>query len=348
MAKALTFIKVLIFINLIGMVILVAGCAGPEAKVQPRYSETKELMGTIVQVDVCQDGAFTEEQRAAAYAAMWARLEDISWRMNVYDSKSDVTKINTAFPDAVTVGADTYDMLRRSVNYAQQTQGAFMISVWPLIKLWRASQESQQPPPDDKLRTVLKQISLDQLTFLPGHRVSRSNPVISVDLGGIAKGYAVDEAARIFRANGLNNFYIDAGGDIYVGGMNCRGEKWRIGIKDPRDLQRIVETVSVSNQAVTTSGNYEQFLIIQGERYSHIIDPSTGYPQREVVSATIIAPTAEEADVFSTAMTVLGKDRGTALIDARHPEMASLILVRQPDGRVVRTESRQFRQYLSH
>lgn len=324
---------------------MITGCDQGDKTMLSRYSEQKALMGTTVQIDVCLETSGTDSTNTA-YAEIWERLSEIAWRMNVYDAKSDVTKINTAFPDPVAIKPDTYDMLSRSVSYAQQTQDTFLISVWPLIKLWRESQEVQQLPDTARLKEILKLIRLDQLTFLPGYRVARKNDTISLDLGGIAKGYAVDEAARIFRKHGFLNFYIDAGGDIYVGGLNCRGEKWRIGIKDPRDRTRIIETVSVSDQAVTTSGNYEQFLIINGERYSHIIDPSTGYPQKDVVSATVIAPTAEQADVYSTALTVLGGQRGTQLIDAGHSEMASLILVRQADGRVVRSQSRQFQNYL--
>lgn len=343
MAKALARWRGFIIFNLVGAILLVIGCGRPH-KALTRYSEKKGLMGTVVQIDVCLDG---EDQLDvdAAYTAMWERLSEISWRMNVYDPNSDVSKVNRAFPEAVEVGADTHAMLRRSVAYARETQGAFLISVWPLIKLWRASQESQEPPAADVLQTTLRQINLDQLVLKADNKVARLNRTISLDLGGIAKGYAVDEAARIFREHGFRNFYIDAGGDIYVGGLNCRSEKWRIGIKDPRDRQRIIETVAVSDQAVTTSGNYEQFLVINGERYSHIIDPATGNPQRDVVSATVIAPTAEAADVYSTALTVLGGERGTALIDRDHPEMASLIFTRQPNGNVVRTESRSLGSY---
>ena len=344
MAKNIARWRGFIAFNLVGVILLLVGCAKPQSAALTRYSEKKGLMGTIVQVDVCLNDE-ASSRVDAAYAEVWQRMSDISWRMNVYDPNSDVTKVNEVYPEAVTIGADTHAMLRRSVEYARQTRGAFLISVWPLIKLWRASQESQQPPAEEVLRETLRQINLNQLSLQADNKVARLNRTISVDLGGIAKGYAIDEAARILRRHGFRQFYIDAGGDIYVGGLNCRSEKWRIGIKDPRDRERIIETVAVSDQAVTTSGNYEQFLVIKGERYSHIIDPSTGYPQREVVSATVIAPTAEAADVFSTAMTVLGRERGTELIDQEQPEMASLIYARQPDGLVVRKASRRFESY---
>lgn len=345
MEKTVNPVKGFLVLNFIGMLVLVLGCGREVAQRATRYTEQKILMGTNVQIDVCLDGDDTTKV-AAAYTEIWDRLGEISWRMNVYDPKSDVSKVNGAYPEAVQIEQDTYAMLRRAIVYEKQTRGAFLISVWPLMKLWRSSQESQRVPDEARLREVLTQIRLEELVLLPDFRVARKNRTISLDLGGIAKGYAIDEAARIFREHDFRNFFIDAGGDIYVGGLNCRGEKWRIGIKDPRDRQSIIETVVVSDQAVTTSGNYEQFIMINGERYSHIIDPSSGYPQKDVVSATMIARTAEEADVYSTALTVLGKDRGIQLINEEHPDKACLILVRQPDGRVVRFQSRLFQNYL--
>ena len=170
----------------------------------------------------------------------------------------------------------------------------------------------------------------------------------SYAIAGIAKGYAIDEAARIFRQYGVENFYIDAGGDVYAGGVNCSGEKWRIGLRHPSGDDELLDIIHVSNQAVTTSGNYAQFYEIEGRLYSHIIDPRTGFPQEYVTSATVIAPTAETADALSTALCVLTPREGIELIlsqDNRHEgDYAALIITTDQDSAYERFETENYKK----
>lgn len=326
------------------MVTVLCGCGRAEAPALQRYSETRSLMATVIQVDVCVDTE-NDVHQSGVYPKIWKRLEEIAWRMNVYDERSDVTRINQAGTNPIEVPADTYEIIRRSKEFAQKTRGTFLISIRPLIDVWKTGQQNDRLPTPDMIRQTLESIDLDDLKLHADNRISRHHPQLKLDLGGNAKGYAVDEVARLFREHGFQHFYIDAGGDIYVGGKNCQGKSWRIGIRDPRDKSRLIETVVVSNAAVTTSGNYEQTMAIQGERYSHIIDPRTGYPQRDVVSATVIAASAEEADVYSTALTVLGADEGVSLIESLGQGRAALVFTKRPGGQLERAESSSMPQY---
>lgn len=324
--------------------VIVLGCErGPRVD-RNRMSEARSMMATIIQIDVCREDGKDLDYRSA-YAKSWERLKDISWRMNVYDAKSDVTKINLAEEAPATVGADTYAIIKRSKEYAVKTQGAFLISIRPLIDIWRAAQKEDRVPTREEISAAQLKTNLNDLILMEQNQIRRNNNGLKLDLGGNAKGYAIDEVARILREHQIENFYIDAGGDLYVGGRNCKGTAWRIGIRDPRDKNQMIEMVQVSNQAVTTSGNYEQFLIINDEVYSHIINPITGYPQKEVASATVIADTAEEADVYSTALTVLGSYQGTQLVEKTNGRLASLIFTKKPDGQLARQQSSNFENF---
>ena len=164
-------------------------------------------------------------------------------------------------------------------------------------------------------------------------------------MGGIAKGYAVDEAARVFREKGIDSFFIDAGGDVYAGGRNCVGKPWRIGIRDPRDSKNIIDVVEVIDGAVATSGDYEQYYEIRNQRWSHIIDPSSGYPQKEVISATVIAPSAMRADALATALCVLGVRLGTDHIDELGKKYASLMIIDKRTDGIKKISSHEYNNY---
>ena len=242
------------------------------------------------------------------------------------------------------VRPDLYAVLREAKHMWRLTDKAFDITVEPLILLWRRKAKENRWPSPEEVQRVKRHVGMEKVALQEGNHVRLVDPETRLDLGGIAKGYAIDEAARIFRRYGVPNFFIDAGGDIYVGGLNCRGERWHIGIQDPADPKGVVAIVYLSDQAVTTSGNYERFYEIAGKRLSHIIDPVTGYPQKEIASATVIAPTAIVADALSTALTVQGARRGLALIDRLGEGYAALMIRKSVRGEQ-RLESQRFGRY---
>ena len=306
-----------------------------------KYTEARMLMGTFVRLDTCRSAP----DKDAAYAHAWERLEDIAWRMNVYDERSEVTRINNARFEPAYVGKDTYAVLERSASISEATAGAFDITVRPLIELWKDSAAQDTVPEQGQLDAVLQAVGRDKLILLSDNRVKLADPRTKIDLGGIGKGYAVDEAARIFREHGIRDFFIDAGGDVYAGGTNCSGRPWRVGIKDPRDQAQIIDVVEVTDRAVMTSGNYEQFLVIRGEHWSHILDPRTGFPQKEVVSATVIGPEAMDADAMATALCVLGGAKGVEYMDTAAGQYDGLIIVRQGPADIEQFRSQGYGTY---
>ncbi|HQO58362.1 MAG TPA: FAD:protein FMN transferase [Candidatus Omnitrophota bacterium] len=307
----------------------IGGCArvGP---VQPRRAtQTKVLMGTYVTVDVCYERA-EAVALSNAYHDVWARLEEVAGGMSIYDPQSEISKLNHSYPDAVSVGHDLYYILESSIRLSELTQGAFDITVSPLVHLWRDAAKEERVPSKAQIALAKDSVGVPSFELLEDQRARLLKPGTSLDLGGIAKGYAVDEAARVLRSKGFKDFFIDAGGDLYVGGQSCKGTPWRIGIRNPARKDQIIDIVEVRNQAVTTSGHYEQYFEIDGQSYSHIIDPRTGVPQKGVVSATVIAPIASEADALATALCVLTEKEGLELIEALGESYAALLIVPDP------------------
>lgn len=307
-----------------------------------KITQTKELMSTIVQLDVCAD--YVDDEIDIIFDEVWDRLIEISWRMNVYDAESDVAKVNKSFKAPVSIGSDTYEVLVMAKKYYEKTRGTFDITVWPIIKLWRAAEGKGKMPTEDEILQVKKSLGAQLIDLPDEDHVQVLNSNTMVDLGGIAKGYAIDEAARIFREHNVDRFFIDAGGDIYAGGKNCNDELWKVGIKDPRDTSKIVDIVKISDKAVATSGNYERHFKVGNRTFSHIIDPRSGYPQEAVVSASVIADTAIEADAYATALTVLGNHNGTELINNLDSTIASIIF--EKNGlKIVEEESNNYKKF---
>ncbi len=167
---------------------------------------------------------------------------------------------------------------------------------------------------------------MENIKLLDHNHIQLLNRDTMIDLGGIAVGYALDKVAKILRGKEFRNFFIDAGGDIYVGGHNCSGQPWKIGIKDPQKESNLIKVIYLQDASVTTSGNYEQYFEIQGAKFSYIMNPLTGYPQEEVMSATVIAPQGIEADSLATALCVLGSEEGIALINSLGEGYAGYII----------------------
>lgn len=309
-----------------------------------KYNETQSVMSTYASVDTCLDGT-PQSEILAAYREMWTLFQDISWRMNVYDERSEVTKINKSFETPAMVSGDTYDVIQKAIYYNNLTEGAFDITVEPLIELWQNGQKLNVLPQLEEIREVKKAVGSGNIQLLAQNQIRLLNPQSKIDLGGIAAGYAIDQAVSIFHKHAIQNFYIDLGGDIYAGGVNCEGYAWRVGIIDPRDKTNILDIVELSNAAITTSGNYEKYYEINGEKWSHIMDPTTGYPQKDVISATVIAPTAIDADVLPKALCVFGEPKGTALIDRLGEGYAGILFYKDANNGLRRVETQRYINY---
>ncbi len=210
---------------------------------------------------------------------------------------SIVSKINNSNV-GVRLDKETLFLIKKSIYFNKISKGVFDITIRPLIVIWGFEKAEKKVPSPESILKTLKFVSStkikikDDIIYLPED--------FKIDLGGIAKGYAVDIAAKIFLKSGVKNFLINAGGDLVAKGINDRGESWIIGIQNPRG-DGIIKTFSVKNRAVATSGDYQRYFISNGVRYCHILSPFTGYPFRYWISMTVIADDCTTADALSTA-----------------------------------------------
>lgn len=225
-----------------------------------------------------------------------------------------------------------------SLKYYRLSDGAFDITISPVVNIWKneikAVQAGKVPvslPSSSEIDMKLELVGSDKISVdAKTSMVEFKQPGMAIDLGGIAKGYTVDKAVECLKNSGITSAFVNLGGNIYCLGKKGN-RKWRIAVRNPRDFSQILYPLELENQAVATSGDYEQFFILEGKRYSHIIDPRTGYPVDNVnISVTVIADTATAADAMSTTIFVLGKEKGEALADSM-TEIREVKIIEQKD-----------------
>jgi thiamine biosynthesis lipoprotein len=233
--------------------------------------------------------------------------------MSPWIESSDVSRINrSAGNDGVRVSPETVEVIKRAQEGSKLSDGAFDITVGPLVQLWRKARERGMPPEMEEVKETLNLVNFTNLKTHYGGKVSLRKKGMNIDLGGIAKGYAVDRAFELLKGLGYRNLVVNAGGDLRVGGSKPEGP-WSIGIQHPRDPEKIIARISLSDTAVATSGDYEKFFIHQGKRYHHILNPKNGFPAKGCQSVTILHKEGITADALATAIFVLGPEKGYAL-----------------------------------
>ncbi|MBV9950042.1 MAG: FAD:protein FMN transferase, partial [Myxococcales bacterium] len=219
----------------------------------------------------------------------------------------------------VAVGSETFDVIAESLHASQISEGTFDITFETLHGLWKFDQDlDSHPPTDAQVRAQRKYLGWRHVKIDPAtHTVMLDEPHVRIGLGGIAKGYAVDQASKVLSDWGLPAFYVQAGGDLYTHGTKPDGTPWRAGIRDPRGPEGdYFAMMVVEDHAFSTAGDYERSYMVDGKRYHHIIDPRTGYPATASRSVTIWAPTAFLADAIDDAVFILGPEKGLALVES--------------------------------
>jgi thiamine biosynthesis lipoprotein ApbE len=238
--------------------------------------------------------------------------------MSAYKQDSEISEINRqAGKNAVSVSPQTFFVVKSAIHYSEISDGAFDITILPLVRSWGFFRKQGRIPPQEEInqnRALVnyKLIKLDS----ENNRIKLLKDGMMLDLGGIAKGYAVDQAIEKLRAAKLKNALVNLSGNMYAMGHPKDKDAWRIGIRHPREKESLLGFLKLQEEAISTSGDYEKFFIHDGKKYSHIINPHTGYPVSGIASVTIIAKTAMEADALSTAVFVLGAEKGLQLIEA--------------------------------
>ena len=274
-------------------------------------------MGTVVEISVAD---LDKDQKAIekAIGKAFGRIKEVETLMNRYLEDSDVYRLNRLGKgEYITVSDETFEVIRTSIKFSELSDGAFDITILPVLELWGFSSKVREDvPTQEEIGERLTLVNFHNILIDEEEKaVGFAAFGIGVDLGAIAKGYAVDEAIVVLKNEGIKKAMVNAGGDVYCLGTKDNDQPWVIGIKHPRKPGQILTKLEIKDQAIATSGDYEKYCMIEGRRYCHIIDPRTGRPvQNEVISVTILASTCLEADALATTCFVLGKDKGLKLI----------------------------------
>ena len=280
-------------------------------------------LGTVVEIVASgTDRSLLEDALLDAFN----EIDRIERLMSPRIATSDVARLSLA-TDPLEVSPATAEVIQLGLEIAQASGGAFDMSLGRLKELWGIESEAPRVPSPEEIKTALVGTGPQSLT-LNGRTVSKQQPTLKVDLGAIAKGYALDRAAALLRQHGIAHASLNAGGDIVLIGNKAADTPWRIGIQDPLSPDQTIATLELRDQAVVTSGDYERFVEIDGKRYHHLFDPQTGSPGHRSRSVTIIAngPNgAALADALATAVFVLGPEKGIKLLD-QFPDAEGLII----------------------
>jgi thiamine biosynthesis lipoprotein len=298
-------------------------------------------MGTLFRIELF---AGNIAQARSAFQMAYARIEDLDNTLSDYKLESELSRITTVAVDhPQVISSDLLRVLVAAQQMAEQTNGAFDVTLGPVVRLWREARKTGEPPSAEALGAAAKLCGYKKMRLDPKRStVQFEQKGMKLDVGGIAKGYAADEAVRVLASAGFKRALVAASGDLAFGDPPPGKKGWSIGIDsiDSADAP-FTKTLILANGAVSTSGDTEQYLNSGGKRYSHIVDPSTDTGLTRRITVTVVARRGMMADALATALDVMGPERGMRLVEGQN-DAAALILIREGAGlRIV--ESSRFK-----
>ena len=328
------------FATLLAVPLLLACAPRPEQRLEGR------TMGTTYHVTLV---GVTAERAAALQPRIDGRLEQVNDRMSTYRPQSELSRFNRLdragepFP----ASADMLAVLRTASRVFDLSGGAWDGTVMPLVDLWGFGPAGavDEPPSDEAVRTALGRVGFRRIEIRRDALVKK-DPAVTLDLSSIAKGYGVDAVGALLRDEGVADFVVEIGGEVYASGVRRDGRPWRVGINRPRVDAAPDDVFGVAllrDEAFATSGDYRNYFQSGGHRYAHVLDPRTGRPVTNgVVSVSVRAPDCTLADGLATAVMVMGAEAGVALLE-KTENVEGLVVVESKDGRLVEHRTTGFR-----
>jgi thiamine biosynthesis lipoprotein len=261
-------------------------------------------------------------------------LLNINQQMSTYITDSDISKFNQSSDTSwIQVPHDLVQLVKASQQISKMTDGAFDISISPLVDLWGFGAERKEKTPSDQLLQNVKQtVGYEMLDFQENPpALKKQQSRLHIDLSAIAKGLAVDKVSEFLSKEGMLNHLVEIGGEIRAKGFNHSGNKWRVAIETPdSDKKAASKILEITNRAVATSGDYRNFYVENGQRLTHIIDPKTGQPiKHKLASVTVLHESAMLADAFATALMVMGEDRGKRFVEEH--DLSVYMIIREQE-----------------
>lgn len=298
-----------------------------QQRVTPYQHESGFVFGTVYNITYQCDRSLKSDIEAA--------LRKVDNSLSAFNSGSVISRINRN--EQVEADKMFCDVFTLAMQVSKETDGAFDITVAPLVNLWGFGFKNDSTPTKHKVDSLRRFVGYEKVSLI-GKTVRKQDKRIMLDCSAIAKGYGSDVVAASLRSRGVDNYMVEIGGEVVVRGVNEQRLPWRIGVTKPSDdsvqANKEIQTVlNITNKAMATSGNYRNFYYRNGRKYAHTIDPKTGYPvQHSILSATVIADNCATADAYATSFMVLGIERAKAVL-SRHPELSAYFIYADRHGR---------------
>lgn len=295
------------------LILLLSLSSCTKQEVEPQ-SRSFLMLGTVCKVTIYDNPS------QEAFDAAFARIGEIEEKMSLHKENSELEAVNAKAGEGMqAVSADTYSVIEEALEIAKLSDGAFDPTIGPLVEAWDIGGDNPRKPPQEEIDSLLPLVGYERVILDPAtHSVGLRDKDMVLDLGGIAKGYAADEVAKVLASFDVHSAIVNLGGNVLTVGSKPDKNPWKIGIQDP-DEERggYVMILSLVDQSLVTSGPYERFFVQDGKVYHHILDTATGYPvDTDFTSVSIITPRSFIADALSTSVFALGLEKGMALIDS--------------------------------
>ena len=307
------------------------------------FKKASLSMGTVFETTIYAPDKYVAEK---TFNEVIQEINRLDYLMSNYKKESVLSELNrNASAEPAACNKELVGVIEQSLQYSNITDGAFDITIGPLMKEWGFFKKKGRIPGKEELESALESVSYKNIIIeektikslakklVTVKTVFFKNPGTQIDLGGIGKGYAVDRAISVLKQNGISSALINFAGNIYTFGTPPGKDSWVIGLQHPRKSEGLLGTFEIRDKAVSTSGDYEKFFTIEGKRYSHIIDPRTGNPIKGIVSVTIVTGNATRADALSTGVFVLGLEKGMDLIE-QLPDVEGIIVYEDTDDKL--------------
>lgn len=291
------------------------------------------LMGSRFDITIIARDSAQAEKHIDEVIAEMSRIEDL---ISDWKSTSQISEVNrNAGIKPVKVDQEVFELTKRSLYFSELTNGAFDISYAAMDKIWKFDGSMKEMPTPEEIQQSVAKVGYKNIELDSANSTVFLKKIgMKIGFGSTGKGYAADKGRELMETKGIKAGIVNASGDMTTWGTKLNGKAWNVGITNPFDEEKYVAIIPLKREAVTTSGSYEKYVEFNGKRYAHIINPVTGYPATGLVSATVIGPSAEMANGFSTSIMVLGKDKGLALIQ-QFPNYRCVVVT--DDGEVIKS-----------
>ncbi|MFN8579119.1 MAG: FAD:protein FMN transferase [Candidatus Sericytochromatia bacterium] len=297
-------------ISLISLfLLLISFTSSSIAKESPikKYTQAQYIMGTIFKIEI-----YSEDKNKAnlAFKEAFKEIRRCDTILSDYRKDSELAKVlEEASSHPVKVSDDFFYITKRALYFSNITNGLFDITIQPLIKLWGFKDKNFKIPTKKQIDEVKSYIGYGNIILDEDNKtIFIKNSKTKLDFGAIGKGYAIDKAVNVLKKIGIKSAFVDSTSNQYYLGTPPNKSYWTVGIKDPRNTNKILKYLYIKNKSISTSGDYEQFFIKDKKRYSHIINPITGYPIKDAIASTIVSESSTDSDALSTSILLINKE----------------------------------------